>query len=99
MKPFPLADDLIERELPSIPNWHREDDQLVAVFECGDFNGSLGFVNAIAAAANEADHHPDLKISWNEVKVWLSSHDAGGITERDFALARTIDALAPESQR
>ena len=63
-------------------------------YDRGDFDGSIAFVNAIAAAANAADHHPDLALSWNRVTVRLSSHDAGGITERDLRLAAQIDALA-----
>ena len=54
----------------------------------------MHFVNAIAVAANDQDHHPDLTISWNDVTVTLSSHDAGGVTERDLRLAATIDRLA-----
>jgi 4a-hydroxytetrahydrobiopterin dehydratase len=76
-----------------VPGWARDESEIVRSFDRGDFNGSIAFVNAIAAAANAADHHPDLAISWNEVMVRLSSHDAGGLTERDFALARTIDRL------
>jgi 4a-hydroxytetrahydrobiopterin dehydratase len=63
-------------------------------YDRGDFNGSIRFVDAVAEAANAADHHPDLSISWNRVTVTLSSHDAGGVTERDFALATAIDAIA-----
>jgi 4a-hydroxytetrahydrobiopterin dehydratase len=92
--PQPLPDDAIARELASLPGWVREGEEIVRTFDRGNFNGSIAFVNAIAAAANAADHHPDLAIAWNEVTVRLSSHDAHGLTERDFALARAIDALA-----
>jgi len=94
MHPQPLSDDAIAAGLATVPGWVREADELVRSFERGDFNGSIAFVNAIAAAANAADHHPDLRISWGDVMVRLTSHDAGGLTERDFALARTIDGLA-----
>ena len=89
-----LSTDAIERELATIPGWTRDDDEIVRSFARGDFSGSLAFVNAIAAAANAANHHPDLAISWGDVTVRLSSHDAGGLTDRDFSLARTIDRLA-----
>ena len=89
-----LSTDAIERELATIPGWTRDDDEIVRSFDRGDFSGSLAFVNAIAAAANAANHHPDLAISWGDVTVRLSSHDAGGLTDRDFSLARTIDRLA-----
>ena len=94
MKPQPLGEAAIVAALASVPGWARDDDELVRSFDRGDFNGSMAFVNAIAAAANAADHHPDLAISWGDVMVRLTSHDAGGLTERDFALARTISSLA-----
>ena len=74
--------------------WQQDGKAIVRTFDRGDFNGSIAFVNAIAAAANAADHHPDLSISWNRVTVRLWSHDAGKVTERDLRLAAQIDALA-----
>jgi 4a-hydroxytetrahydrobiopterin dehydratase len=93
MSPQPFSAEAIAAALPSVPGWTLDENELVRSFARGDFNGSIAFVNAIAAAANAADHHPDIAISWGDVMVRLSSHDAGGLTERDFALARTIDAL------
>jgi 4a-hydroxytetrahydrobiopterin dehydratase len=93
MSATPLSDDAVTRELALLPGWTRAGDEIVRAYECGNFNGSIAFVDAIATAANAADHHPDLAISWNIVTVRLSSHDVKGLTERDFALARTIDAL------
>jgi 4a-hydroxytetrahydrobiopterin dehydratase len=93
MSPQPLSAEAIAAALPSVPGWTLDENELVRSFARGDFNGSIAFVNAIAAAANAADHHPDIAISWGDVMVRLSSHDAGGLTDRDFALARTIDAL------
>lgn len=92
--PQPLPDDAVVRELAGLPGWSREGEEIVRAFDRGNFNGSIAFVNAIAAAANTADHHPDLAISWNSVTVRLSSHDAHGLTSRDFALAHKIDGLA-----
>jgi len=92
--PQPLAEDTIAAALVTVPGWVRDGDELVRSFARGDFDGSIAFVNAIAEAANAANHHPDLGISWGDVMVRLTSHDAGGLTERDFALARTISALA-----
>ncbi len=88
-----LSDAEIAQELATLPGWAREDDELVRSYNKGNFDGSLAFVNAIAAAANAADHHPDIAISWGDVMVRLASHDVGGISRRDIALARTIDAL------
>jgi 4a-hydroxytetrahydrobiopterin dehydratase len=92
--PQPLPDDAITRNLAALPGWARDGQEIVRTFDRGNFNGSIAFVNDIAAAANAADHHPDIAISWNDVTVRLSSHDAHGLTDRDFALAQTIDALA-----
>jgi 4a-hydroxytetrahydrobiopterin dehydratase len=94
MSEQPLPDETIERELATVPGWTRDENEIVRSFDRGDFNGSIAFVNAVAAAADAADHHPDLAISWGDVMVRLTSHDAGGLTGRDFALARTIDALS-----
>jgi 4a-hydroxytetrahydrobiopterin dehydratase len=93
-KPLPLPDDAIARELAGLPGWERDGNEIVRTYDRGNFDGSIAFVNAIAAAANAADHHPDLAVSWNRVTVRLASHDAGGITDRDVRLAHRIDALA-----
>lgn len=94
MSPKPLPGDAVARELSTLPGWSLDAGEIVRTFDRGNFNGSIAFVNAIADAANAADHHPDLTISWNNVTVRLSSHDAHGVTERDFALARTIEERA-----
>jgi 4a-hydroxytetrahydrobiopterin dehydratase len=75
--------------------WALDGGSIRRSFPCGDFDGSIRFVNAVAAEANAQDHHPDIAISWDKVTLTLSSHDAGGLTERDFKLADSIDALAP----
>lgn len=67
---------------------------LVARFTTADFASALTLVDAIGAAADEADHHPDLRLSWGRVDVTLSSHDVGGVTQRDVRLAREISELA-----
>jgi 4a-hydroxytetrahydrobiopterin dehydratase len=84
----------IEAAVAALPGWHHRGNAIERVFDRETFDGSIAFVNAVAAAANAANHHPDIGISWNRVSITLSSHDAGGLTGRDFALARTIDALA-----
>ena len=88
-----LHHDEIATRLQTMAGWHHRGNALEKHFDCANFDGSIAFVNAIAAAANAQDHHPDLTISWNDVTVTLSSHDAGGITARDFSLAATIDGL------
>ncbi|MGH7727648.1 MAG: 4a-hydroxytetrahydrobiopterin dehydratase [Vulcanimicrobiaceae bacterium] len=89
-----LRDDEIAQALTTLVGWGVRDGELEKTYDRRDFDGSLAFVNAIAAKANAQNHHPDLAISWNRVTVRLSSHDAGGITDRDLRLARSIDALA-----
>ncbi len=97
MSPQPLPDAEIERRLATLAAWSRDGVEIVRTYDCGNFNGSIAFVNEIARAANAADHHPDLAIAWDTVTVRLSSHDAGGLTERDFTLAQTIEGLAGSS--
>jgi 4a-hydroxytetrahydrobiopterin dehydratase len=89
-----LGRDEITHRLESYPGWHHRGNALEKHFDRENFDGSIAFVNAVAAAANAQDHHPDITISWNDVTLTLSSHDAGGITERDFTLAAKIDELA-----
>jgi 4a-hydroxytetrahydrobiopterin dehydratase len=89
-----LTRDEIARRLAGMTDWHHRGNAIEKVFYRGDFDGALRFVNAVAAAANAQDHHPDIGISWNRVTLTLSSHDAGGLTARDFRLAETIDQLA-----
>jgi 4a-hydroxytetrahydrobiopterin dehydratase len=75
------------------PGWANDGAALERVFDCGTFDRSIAFVNAVAAIANRLDHHPDLYVSWNEVTVRTWSHDVDAITRRDVELAREIDAL------
>ncbi len=74
--------------------WTSDGQALTKSFDRGSFDGSIAFVNAVAAVANRLDHHPDIVLSWNEVTIRTWSHDVKAITERDAALARAIDAIA-----
>jgi 4a-hydroxytetrahydrobiopterin dehydratase len=90
-----LSDDDIRRALGGLPGWRREGDALVKEFRLdGGFMGSVGFVNRLAEAAEAADHHPDLSISWSTVTVSWSTHSEGGITENDVRMAGEADRLA-----
>mgnify|MGYP001309679587 CR=1 FL=1 len=90
-----LTSDEVTAALAEMPGWEREGDAITRQFSFdGGFMGSVGFINRVAEAAEAADHHPDLAISWNHVTVTLSTHSAGGITEKDIALAREADRLA-----
>jgi 4a-hydroxytetrahydrobiopterin dehydratase len=75
--------------------WTREGDLLVTSVKLRDFAAALEFVNAVGAAAEAANHHPDIDIRWNRVNLALTTHDAGGLTNFDLALAARIDALRP----
>ena len=70
-----------------------EDEKICRTFEFTDFLGAMGFVNAVAEAAEAAEHHPDIDIRYSKVTLRLSTHDAGGLTGHDFSLAATVDAL------
>ena len=78
---------------PDAPAWDLVDGQLVKVVVCASFQAALDFVMAVGGLAEQADHHPDIDIRWRTVRLALVTHDAGGITELDFSLARAIDDL------
>ena len=75
--------------------WERREDELVTTVTLHDFAAALAFVNAVGAAAEAANHHPDIDIRWNKVTLVLSTHDSGGLTVLDLALATAIDRLRP----
>ncbi len=88
-----LAPEALQAELARYPQWSYDGSVVARTFDCTDFNGSIAFVNAVAAVANRLDHHPDIALAWNEVTIRTSSHDVRGISARDFALIAAIDAL------
>ena len=78
---------------PGAPAWDLSDGMLVKTVECTSFVAALDFVVAVGRLAEAADHHPDIDIRWRTVRLALVTHDAGGLSELDFALARSVDAL------
>ena len=88
-----LADEEIEAKLGELDGWAREGDTITKTFENGDFVGSVEFVRRLTGPAEEMGHHPDLELSWSKVKVSITNHAAGGLTDADFELAKRIDAL------
>jgi len=78
--------------------WTREGDELVTSVTLHDFKAALAFVNAVGEAAEAANHHPDIDIRWNTVRLALSTHSAGGLTLLDLALAGAIDQLRPDAR-
>jgi 4a-hydroxytetrahydrobiopterin dehydratase len=91
-----LKDDEIEARLGELEGWSREGDAITKTFDEGDFVGSVEFVDRVVQPAEEMGHHPDLGISWNEVRVSITTHAAGGLTANDFELARRIDQLGAQ---
>jgi len=89
-----LSDDEIEARLGELDGWAREGDAITKTFDRGDFVGSVEFVRALVEPAEDMGHHPDLTLSWSEVKISITNHAAGGLTAADFELAGRIDALA-----
>ena len=88
-----LDEDEFERRLSELNGWSREGSAIVKEFSCGNFAGSVEFVNNLTPVAEEMNHHPDLAISWSTVTVTISTHSEGGLTDADFRLAGRIDAL------
>ena len=88
-----LGDDEIRAGLGDLPGWSLEHGAIGKTFRFDDFLGSVMFVNRITGAAEAANHHPDLSISWNTVTVTLVTHSQGGVTGADLAMAVTIEGL------
>ena len=89
-----LSDEEIGERLGALEGWERDGEAISKSFDRGDFKGSVEFVDSIVEPAEEMNHHPDLAISWSEVKVTITTHSEGGLTANDFELAKRIDALA-----
>jgi len=84
----------IKAALRSVPRWRRRSSIISRTFEFKDFVVAMRFVNRIARLSQKAWHHPDIDIRWNRVTLALTTHDKGGLTEKDFTLARKFDAVA-----
>ena len=80
--------------LKKLPEWELEKKHIERTFEFEDFNGAIDFVNGVAEIAEDEEHHPDIDIRYNKVRVQLSTHSEGGLTERDFEVAEKVDTLA-----
>jgi 4a-hydroxytetrahydrobiopterin dehydratase len=91
-----LSDEQIAALLARLPGWSLDDGKLYRRFEFPDFVSAFAFMTRVALLAEKADHHPEWSNVYNRVEVRLTSHDAGGLTERDAALAEAMQPLAPE---
>ncbi len=85
----------VEKGLASLPEWRVEDGKLTRIWNFGDFVQAMLFVNEVAKLAERAGHHPDIDIRYNRVTLGLVTHDAGGLTERDIAMAARISTEFP----
>jgi len=88
-----LSTEKIKTALATVPDWKKKGTLIVRTYQFKDFPAAIKFVGAIAELAEQAWHHPDIDIRWNKVALVLTTHDAGGLTEKDFELARKFDAL------
>jgi 4a-hydroxytetrahydrobiopterin dehydratase len=90
-----LGEGEIAAELATTPGWIRSGKTIERTYPFADFKAAMLFVNGVAALAESANHHPDLTIRYGEVTLALWTHSAGGLTAKDFALARRIAAVFP----
>ena len=89
-----LTDSEIQKALGSLPGWQKNGTAIQRIFEFPDFKAAMQFVNKIADAAEQANHHPDIDIRYNKVTMGLVSHDSGGVTPRDIRMAEKINQIA-----
>ncbi|HYR58537.1 MAG TPA: 4a-hydroxytetrahydrobiopterin dehydratase [Chthoniobacteraceae bacterium] len=82
--------------LKKLPEWELDKKHIERLFEFDDFSQAIEFVNGVAEIAEEDDHHPDIDIRYNKVRLALSTHSEGGLTDLDFELAEKIDTLVDE---
>jgi len=90
-----LNSNEIMNKLKNLDNWSFENNQIHSDFQFKDFKKALNFVNKVGDEAEKMNHHPDIFLhSWNKVKITVSTHSEGGVTEKDFKLAAIIDKLS-----
>jgi 4a-hydroxytetrahydrobiopterin dehydratase len=89
-----LSADEVTKRLAQYPGWSVKNDSIVRTFALPSFADAIAFVTRVAFDAEAADHHPDLQVSYKKVTVTWSTHDAGGLTDKDFAGAKQADSAA-----
>jgi len=89
-----LSETALSEGLRALPEWSEMNGAIQRTFQFKDFAAAMAFTNSVAAAAEKADHHPDILIRYNKVTLTLSTHDAGGVTQKDFDLAAEAEAAA-----
>ena len=88
-----LSDTEIEKSLSDLNGWKVENNKLKKRYSFANFAESLAFVNQVGAIAEQHDHHPDITFGWGFAEINLTTHDRGGVTAFDFAVAKEIDAF------
>lgn len=91
--PTPLSEDEIALALAGIPEWSRDGAGIIRTLRFPDYLRGIAFVNEVARLAEAAQHHPDIHVGWRKVTLRLITHSTGGLTEKDFALARDINRI------
>ncbi len=89
-----MSDTEVKGALADLPGWELAGSDIVKEYKFADFVAAIAFVNQLADRAEAANHHPDIDIRWNKVRLALSTHSEGGLTKNDFALAAQIESLA-----
>jgi 4a-hydroxytetrahydrobiopterin dehydratase len=89
-----LSREQVVVRLGGLPGWAGGAAGIHKTFTFPDFRSAIAFVNRVAGAAEELDHHPDIDVRYDRVRLFIVSHDAGGVTERDFRLARRVEDVA-----
>lgn len=92
-----LPSEAIHKALARMPGWSYDGNELNKSYNFDSFMPGIEFVNRIAKVAEDAEHHPDITINYNVVGIRLSTHSEGGVTEKDFDLARKIDQIRSTS--
>ena len=90
-----LSDIEVQRELAVLTGWTRKGNEITKTFTFAGFPAALDFAQSLVPVAEGMNHHPDLDIRYNRVIVRLSTHDQGGVTEKDLEQARRFEAIAP----
>ena len=90
------SDAEVQTALSELPGWKREGNAIRKTFDLKGFRAAMAFTGTVGELADRADHHPDILIQFHKVTLTLSSHDKGGVTDRDLRLARQIEAAAKD---
>lgn len=88
-----LSQEAVRRALEELPGWERRGDAIERTYEHADFRVAVAFVGYVAEVAEKLGHHPDVDLRYNKVRLAVTTHDAGGLTEKDLELARAVDRV------